>query len=129
MTNRRLFLKAAAGFGALLVLPRVAFAEALKVIDPSGKKRTDAANKTAMGVAKGLNYVEDVAKAAKAGKVKYPEKGGVKMADQTCDACNFYTCVDGKKAGKCMLVPGVLVHEKGGCMSWVKGAKKACVKA
>ena len=127
--NRRLFLQAAAGLGALLVLPKIAIAKGLELIDPSGKTRTDAANKTAMGIAKGLNYVPDVAKAAKEGKVKYPDKAGVKMADQPCSGCNFYQCVEGKNAGKCTLIPGVLVHEKGGCMSWVKGAKKACVKA
>ncbi len=127
--NRRLFLQTAACWSALLALPKVAFAEGLKLIDLSGKKRADAANKTAMGIAQGLNYVEDVAQAAKEGKVKFPDKGGVKMADQPCSSCNFYTCVEGQKAGKCMLIPGVLVHAGGGCMSWVKGAKKACVKA
>jgi hypothetical protein len=130
MMNRRVFFKVAAGLGALLVLPKVAFAEALKLIDTSGKTSTDAANKTAMGIAKGLNYVADVAKAAKDPKfTAYPEKSGVKMADQKCKVCTFYQCVDGAKGGKCTLIPGVLVHEAGGCMSWVKiAAPKPCVK-
>lgn len=128
MMNRRIFLQMAAGLSALLVLPKVALAEAKKLIDLSGKTRTDAANKSAMGVAKGLNYVVDVEKAAKEGKVKFPDKGGIKMAAQHCKECNFYQCVEGAKGGTCMLIPGVLVHENGGCMSWVKGAKKACIK-
>lgn len=120
--SRRLFLKISAILASLAVLPQVVLANAAELIDLTGKKRTDAANNTALGIAKGLNYVEDVAKAAKEGKVKYPDKTGVKMADQLCSKCQFYKAADGKKGGVCTLIPGVLVHEGGGCMSWVKKA-------
>ncbi len=119
--SRRIFLKVSALFAALAAVPSTLFANALEIIDLTGK-RTDAANKTALGIAKGLSYVEDVAKAAKAGTAKFPDKAGVKAADQLCSKCQFYKPEAGKKGGVCTLIPGVLVHEGGGCMSWVKKA-------
>lgn len=128
MTNRRGFLKGTLGIAALAAISArsvIGWAEdkALKLIDMSGKKRTDEENKKAVSIAKGLNYVEDATAADKAGKIKRVEKMGVKGSDQTCANCQFYTEVEKGKSGKCMLIPGVLVHAEGWCNSWTKSPK------
>ena len=120
--NRRVFLKLASLATASFTFSQWAWAEAQKLmlIDMTGKKRTDKANQTALQMAKGLSYTPDVAKDVKAGKVKFGEKSGVKPEDQFCNKCQFHQMYKEADGVKCTLIQGVLVHDKGGCASWVK---------
>ena len=130
--NRREFLKASVAVGLalgaltkLVAFSKAAVAEALALVDLTGKKRTDAANKAAIGILAGLGYVENVEKAEKAGKIHRTDKpnpsGGTFPAKaQRCMTCALMEpqYVNGNKPGKCMLVPGVLVHPTGYCNSY-----------
>lgn len=125
--NRREFFKKAFFYTSAGVLVQTfaryahSAAAELKLIDITGKKRTDADNKESLGMAQGLGYVEDLKKAlAEKKTTKTDRTAGAKTwkaAEQTCDTCMFY---DYKKEGKptCQLLPKVLVHAKGSCNSW-----------
>lgn len=119
---RRTFLKKSAliGFTAFLFGSLKVFADALKIIDMSGKTRNDKDNAAAIKTAAGLGYVDSLAAALKAGKIKKVDQGAIKAASQTCAACQFYKEVEKGKAGTCTLIPKVLVHADGSCNTWVK---------
>lgn len=130
--NRREFFKKVFFYtsaGAIVhVLARGHRAQAaeLKLIDMTGKKRTDEDNKKCVGVAGGLNYVDDLGKALKDKKITKEDKPGAnnkiwKTTEQNCSTCAFYT-VEGKGTGKCTLIPGCLVAEKGSCNTWAPKA-------
>lgn len=108
-------------FSQILSFSKSAYASTKKLIDMTGKS-SDPANKSALNIAKGLNYVEDATAAEKAGKLKRVEKSGVAPKNQKCRTCQFYKVVDKDKSGECTLIPGVLVHYEGYCNSWVKAA-------
>lgn len=124
--KRRDFLKtailsaASAGFLGSFLKSTKAFA--LELIDMSGKRK-DAANISAIKVASGLNYVEDLDKALKLKKIKKEDRvvgdKTYKPEDQACDTCNFYKKTK-DNAGTCLIIPGVLVHAKGSCVSWTQ---------
>lgn len=120
--TRRLFIKMTSAAAATLAFSQWAFAKGKKLmlIDITGKKRTDAANKAVLGVAKGINYVPDVAKAVKDGQAKFQAKNGVKPEAQFCNTCLFHQPYGAAEGVKCTMLNGVLVHEKGGCASWAK---------
>lgn len=70
-------------------------------------------------VAKALGYVADATKADR------PKKGDVLGKDQFCNNCQFYSkgaAIDGKEAGKCLMLPSGAVADKGWCKSWAKKA-------
>ena len=127
--QRRDFLKRTAlgtlGLVALGNIFGATKALALDLIDMTGKKRTDAANKSAMTVAKGLNYVDDTKEALKKKQItKTDRQVGAKTYtpdQQTCDTCNFYKETAAGK-GTCTLIPGVLVRGPGTCNSWIPKA-------
>lgn len=97
---------------------------ALELIDISGKRK-DAANTAALKTATALNYVENLEAALKQKKIKKEDRKvgekTVKASEQTCDTCQFYKSTK-EGAGTCTLIPGVLVHAKGSCNSWVPKA-------
>lgn len=127
--QRRDFFKAsllgAASLTVIGSLFKATRAYALELIDMTGKSKNPA-NKSAVTVAKGLNYVDDLEKAIKDKKITKAEKkmGGKTYtpAQQICSTCNFYKKTkDG--VGTCTLIPGVLVQGAGSCNSWIPGAK------
>lgn len=69
--------------------------------------------------AKALKYVADATKG------KREKRGTTEGKDQNCGNCQLYTkqgTVDGKEAGKCLMITGGLVTASGWCGSWVKKA-------
>jgi len=123
--KRRHFFKTLgllAASGWVLGQAKLAFAQAAKLIDMSTKTRKDKDNETAVKTAKGLNYVEDLAKALKDKKINKVDQPGFKAAEQKCSTCQFYAEVEKGKAGSCTLIPKVLVHANGSCNTWVKKA-------
>ena len=129
--NRRGFLTAlglAAVATSVLGKTKMAWAAAkAELIDMTKKKRKDKINEAAVQIASGLGYVED---AKKGKRVEKPGKGGVgtvKPELQFCDGCQFYQTTNAKaQAGRgapCQMInveePGVLVHAKGYCNSWM----------
>ncbi len=67
--------------------------------------------------AKALGYVPDGTKADR------QKKGETEGKDQFCSNCQLFTAgaaVDGKEAGKCLMLPSGAVTAKGWCKSWVK---------
>jgi hypothetical protein len=118
---RRQFLKTSLLTAATLALAGAheVWANALKLIDMSGKTRKDKDNETAVKTAKGLGYVEDLKKALKDKKVTKVDQPGFKADQQTCEKCQFYKEVK-KGEGTCTLIPKVLVHGPGSCNTWVK---------
>lgn len=132
MKSRRNFLKISAMFMAIPVLLKTfaesAYAAGAELIDMTEKKRKDPANAAAVKTAKGLGYVADAKEGSRADK---PGAGGkvVKSAEQFCNTCQLFTGeIKGDKPGPCMVIPGVLVHPKGSCNSWMLNAKVAAAK-
>ena len=121
-THRRQFVKfALVGVFANAILQSFSsYAKAAKLllIDMSAKKRKDETNQGCVKSAKGLGYVEDLAKALKSKETKKKVIGTWKVEDQTCENCQLF---DYKKDGQdtCMVLPKSLVHKKGSCNSWV----------
>ena len=69
--------------------------------------------------AKALKYVSDATKANRT------DRSGVKGKDQNCSNCSLYTKqgeIDGKEAGKCLMIQGGSVAATGWCGSWAKKA-------
>ncbi len=69
--------------------------------------------------AKALQYVADGTKATK------PKKGNTEGKDQSCANCQFFAKgadIEGKPAGKCLMIASGQVHPEGWCISWVKKA-------
>ncbi|MCX6126674.1 MAG: high-potential iron-sulfur protein, partial [Proteobacteria bacterium] len=69
--------------------------------------------------AKALKYVSDATKANRT------DRSGVKGKDQNCAGCSLYTkqgTIDGKEAGKCLMIQGGSVTAIGWCGSWAKKA-------
>jgi cytolysin (calcineurin-like family phosphatase) len=69
--------------------------------------------------AKALKYVADATKA------KREKRSGVEGKDQICSNCSLYTkqgAIDGKEAGKCLMIQGGSVAGAGWCASWAKKA-------
>ncbi|MCB0351015.1 MAG: high-potential iron-sulfur protein [Bdellovibrionales bacterium] len=133
VTTRRNFFKqvffyTSAGALTHLLVNSEAFAAEPMLIDMTGLKRKDAANKGCVTTAKSIGYVEDLAAAIKdpaAAKKASPsymphtDKAGHKAATQTCDTCMFYNYKKATPAQPtCMLIPACLVHAKGTCNSW-----------
>ena len=128
--SRRNFLKnlcliAGAGILAKTLSPQSAQAqtEELKTIDMSEKKRTDAANKESVGLARGLGYVENLEKGLKEKKIAKTDRPvGAKVwkaNEQTCDNCMFYNYKkENPPKATCQLMSKILVHPKGSCNSW-----------
>lgn len=123
MQRRDFFKKSLFAVASLSVLGTViktttAFAKEL--IDMTGKSKNPA-NKAAVNQAKGLNYVADLEKAIKEGKVEKKDKKvgdkTYKISEQLCSTCMFYK-EEKPGQGPCTLIPGVLVHGKGHCTSW-----------
>ena len=128
-SNRREFFKkiffyTSAGMLVHALVRAKAFAGELKLIDMSGKKRTDSDNKQCVATAKGINYVEDLNKALKEKKITKKDMPGVggktwKAADQTCINCGLYNFKkENPPKATCALIPACLIHEKGSCNSW-----------
>lgn len=130
-STRRYFLSTVTKLGALivaspLVKPILALAADLQLIDMSEKKRTDAANKTAVGIAKNFKYIADANKEKRENASEKKDAGGkaFKPTEQFCHNCNFFDTT--KSVGKnapCQVIPGVLVHNEGWCMMWTPKAK------
>ena len=129
--KRREFLTAvglATVTASVLGKAKMAWAQAkAELIDMSKKKRKDKLNETAVGIATGLVYVEDAKKAKRVDKPGKTAGTTVKAADQHCDNCNWYKSKDptamAGKGAPCQMIPtappGVLVHAKGYCNSWM----------
>lgn len=126
-TNRRDFLKlstlgaiAAAFGGQLFTFGQKAWAGALALIDITEAKRKDDDNKAAVGVLKGMGYVEDADK-AKVARADKPGADGKPFPakKQTCATCGLLKeeGMVGKMDNKivCNLAPQVYVHSKGYC--------------
>lgn len=67
--------------------------------------------------AKALGYVADATKAERF------KKADVEGKDQNCANCQFYTKgdpIEGKEAGKCLMLPSGAVAAAGWCKSWTK---------
>jgi hypothetical protein len=137
LTTRRNFFKqvffyTSAGALTHLLMNSEAFAAGPMLIDMTGLKRKDPENKACVTTAKGIGYVEDLAKAIKdpaAAKKMSPnfavttDKPGHKAATQLCDTCMFYNFKKETPAKPtCMLLPACFVHAKGSCNSWAKKA-------
>ncbi len=134
MKSRRNFLKISAMFLALPAILKAtadsAYAAAAELIDMTKKKRKDSANAEAVRTAEGLKYVADAKEGARIDK---PGVGGkmVKSAEQYCNSCQlFQGKLKGDEPGPCLVipVPGVLVHAKGSCDSWMLSTKLAAAK-
>jgi hypothetical protein len=108
-------------FAAATVFTERTFATKLKLIDMKMLNKKDAVNTAAVGMAKSLNYVEDLAKELKKNpkyKTDRTDNGKKTLAaEQTCFTCQFYKEVD-KKTGTCVIFPKVLVDGPGSCTSW-----------
>lgn len=124
--ERRQFIKSTLLFFTSTLAASVAFTErtyagAMKLIDLKMKDKKDIANNTAVGMAKSLNYVEDLSQELKKNPKYKSDKtdGGKKImaSAQDCASCQFYKEVD-KTSGTCVIFPKVLVHAKGSCTSW-----------
>jgi hypothetical protein len=117
--------------GALVhVLAKSYSAEAAepKLIDMTEKMRKDSDNKTCIGIATGLGYVEDLDKALKDKKIVKADKPGAnnkvwKPTEQTCENCMFYNFKKESPAkSTCQLIPSCLIHKKGSCNTWTPKA-------
>jgi len=123
-TSRRQFFKmAAVASGAMLLAPRILWAERRKAGGGGGGDLDLPLVEPGKGMAANLNYHNkntDVKEAA-----LKADRQGVKFADQKCEKCMLYTHV-GKKGGadvgKCTLFANQLVHSTGWCASWAKKA-------
>ncbi len=80
-----------------------------------------------------LKWVPDTDATAKAlkyvanpdSKLKRDKRAGVEGKDQNCANCSLYTkqgMIDGKEAGKCLMIQGGSVAATGWCASWAKKA-------
>jgi hypothetical protein len=107
------------------------WAEALKLVDMSKKKRTDPANLTGAGILAGMGYVENADAGEKAGKIKRADKplpsgkGVMPAKSQYCHNCFFIDDqhVNSKEPGMCKLATTVLVHSNGYCNTYTVNPK------
>lgn len=114
--NRRQLLKKA-GYTAPVLLAAHTLMAQTPAVAPAGSPPKWIADTDP--VAKALGYVAD------ASKVERPKKGEVLGKDQFCNNCQFYTKgspIDGKEAGKCLMLPSGAVAGAGWCKSWAKKA-------
>ncbi len=100
-------------------------AQKKKLIDMSKKDPADKINEAAVAIASGLTYVANAKQAVADGTFKRVEKAGVAPDLQICATCEFHTSVEENKSGECKLIQGVLIHDAGGCISWMKKTKLA----
>jgi hypothetical protein len=120
-TRRDLILKAStllpAGL-ALLATSRVFAADKPAAAKPAAAGTAKLVAETDP-TAKALKYVHDATKA------KREKRGVTEGKDQNCSNCQLYTMptkIDGKDAGKCLMIQGGLVAAAGWCASWAKKA-------
>lgn len=96
-------------------------AAAAKTAAPAGKPAAGALKWIAESdpTAKALKYVADASTA------KREKRGTTEGKDQNCSNCQLYTKqgeIDGKEAGKCLMLQNGSVAATGWCASWVKKA-------
>lgn len=119
-TSRRNFLKGAAVVAPIAALTCRSVLAQAGAAAPAAPAAAPAAAKFVAdtdATAKALGYVADAAKADR------PKKGDVEGKNQTCLNCQFFTkgaSIDGKDAGKCLMIMSGAVAAGGWCKSWAK---------
>ena len=94
--------------------------EKLELIDMSEKKRTDAANKQAVAIAKSFAYVEAADSKNRIGATALKSARGkeIKPDAQYCSNCTYYVKAKANdKGAPCQIIPagGTIVHKNGWC--------------
>jgi hypothetical protein len=121
------FMAAAGGFLIDALSGRTAMADEPKLIDLTGKTRSDAANKACIVSANAINYrnsAAEVAKDIKSGKIKttvvsFKDKTGkeIPVEKRECQKCALFALTN-PKLNTCALINGCLVNPTGACTSW-----------